>query len=219
MKKCKSVCKFVSLFLLVSLLILPMAASALDEYAPKPNEFAALSNLTRILNENSAIMTIFAGLSVSDTRAFWMDIQVLKSKKIYNIDIWINSPGGSAFDGLALSDEIITAQDMGFNIRAYASGIIASAAVPVFAVCKQRYAKPSTIFMVHEAALWKWPGRETHSDIISQGKLMNLLQETYLNKLARHSKLSFEEWHVMEARTSWFSALEAMSYGIVDVVQ
>jgi ATP-dependent Clp protease protease subunit len=186
--------------------------------SPKDNEEAVLSQVTRIIGDK-AIMTIFSGLSVTDTKRFWSDIQVLKYKKIKKIDLWLNSPGGSAFTGLALADEIQAAQDEGFTITAYASGIIASAAVPIYAVCKPRYAKPSTIFMVHESALWKWPGRETHSDIISQGKLMDLLQRTYLNILVNNSNLSFDEWRLLEAKTSWFSVEKALLIGLVDEVR
>jgi ATP-dependent protease ClpP protease subunit len=73
--------------------------------------------------------------------------------------------------------------------------------------------------MVHEAALWKWPGRETASDIRSQGKLMDLLQTLYLNKLVEHSKdMSFDDWVRMEEKTSWFSAETAMEIGILDYI-
>jgi ATP-dependent Clp protease protease subunit len=168
---------------------------------------------------DKAIATIWSGISTSDVKNFWNDIQVLKSKGITKLDVWINSPGGDAFQGLALADEIQAAQDQGLVITAYASGIVASAAVPIFAVCSFRYAKPSTIFMVHEAALWKWPGRETQSDIASQGKMMELLQRTYLNLLVSRSNLSFEEWQLLEAKTSWFGAKEALKYGLIDGIK
>ena len=76
-----------------------------------------------------------------------------------------------------MADLILRAQsDYGIMFEANASGIIASAAVPPFTVSNHRIAAPGTIFMVHEAALWKWPGRESASDIRSQNDLMILLQ-------------------------------------------
>lgn len=185
---------------------------------PKENEEATLSAMTWVLGDK-AVMTMWSTVNISDVQRFWNDIQVLKFKKITEIDLWINSPGGAAFQGLAFADEIRAAQAGGFTITAYASGLIASAAVPIFAVCSPRYAKPSTIFMVHEAALWKWPGRETQSDIVSQGKMMELLQRTYLNILVDNSNLSFEEWELLEAKTSWFGAKEALLYGLVDAIK
>jgi ATP-dependent protease ClpP protease subunit len=140
-----------------------------------PNQEGHLSQLSFISNER-AFVKIFSGLSVSDVTRLWNDLVVLENNtKIRDVSLFINSPGGDAFSGLALADQIERARRKGFHITAYASGIIASAAVPVFAVADERYAAPGTIFMVHEAALWKWPGRETASDIRSQNELMGLL--------------------------------------------
>ena len=76
---------------------------------------------------------------------------------MYNL--FIISPGGDAFSGLALADQIERVERKGFRVTAHASCIIASAAVPAFAVCDKRLAAPGTIFMVHEATLWKY-GRD-----------------------------------------------------------
>jgi len=150
----------------------------------------------------------------------WNDFCVLESKtKIRDINLYINSPGGDAFSGLALADQIERAKKMGFKITAHASGIIASAAVPVFAVCNERLAATGTIFMVHEASLWKWPGSETASDIRSQNELMDLLRDRYMGKLVAYSKLDREEWERLEKRTTWFSAEKALEWGLVDRIE
>jgi ATP-dependent protease ClpP protease subunit len=126
--------------------------------------------------------------------------------KIRDVSLFINSPGGDAFSGLALADQIERARRKGFRITAYASGIIASAAVPVFAVA-------------NEAALWKWPGRETASDIRSQNELMGLLRERYIGKLTANSKLDKAKWEELEKKTTWFSAEKAMDWGLVDKIE
>ncbi len=104
-------------------------------------------------------------------------------------------------------------------MTAHASGIVASAAVPVFAVSNRRLAAPGTIFMVHETSVWKWPGRETASDIRSQNKLMNLIRDRYIGKLVKYSKLSKKEWGELENKTTWFSAEKAKHWGIVDKIE
>jgi len=180
------------------------------------NPDGRLSQLTFIAN-GKAFTKIFSGLSVADVTRLWNDIVFLEeTTNVREIHIFLNSPGGGAFDGLALADEIQRAQKHGFKMIAHASGIVASAAVPVLAVCKPRYAARGTIFMVHEAALWKWPGRETASDIKSQNELMDMLRSRYIKKMVDNSKLSKEEWEAMEKCTTWFSAEKAMEFGIVD---
>ena len=153
------------------------------------NPEGRLSQLS-FISKDKAFVKIFSGLSVADVTRLWNDIVVLENNtEIRDVNLFINSPGGDAFSGLALADQIERARRKGFKITAHASGIIASAAVPVFAVCNVRLAAPGTIFMVHEAALWKWPGRETASDIRSQNELMHLLRDRYIGKLAMYSKL------------------------------
>jgi ATP-dependent protease ClpP protease subunit len=171
--------------------------------------------------EDLAFIKIFSGLSVSDVTRLWQDIMYLAYEtKIKTVKMFLNSPGGDAFSGLALADMIMKAQtEYGITFEAHANGIIASAAVPPFAVCKKRYAALGTIFMVHEAALWKWPGRETASDIRSQNELMIMLQDRYLNYLVDHSSTSLDEWQAMEKKTTWFNVERAMKLGLVDEIK
>ncbi len=184
-----------------------------------PNPEGHLSPLS-FISKNKAFVKIFSGLSVSDVTRLWNDLVFLEnSTNIREVNLFINSPGGDAFSGLALADQIERARRRGFHITAHASGIIASAAVPVFAVCDVRLAAPGTIFMVHEASLWKWPGRETASDIRSQSELMQLLRERYIGKLAKHSKLDKEKWQELENKTTWFSAEKAKKWGLVDKIE
>ena len=183
------------------------------------NPDGKLSHLCFILG-NQAFFKLFSGLSTTDVTWLWNDICVLEyNTDIRDINLYINSPGGDAFSGLALADQIERAQRKGFKITAYASGIIASAAVPILAVCDIRLAAPGTIFMVHEAALWKWPGRETASDIQSQNDLMILLRDRYISKLVNNSKLDKEKWEELERKTTWFSAKKALLWGLVDKIE
>ena len=183
------------------------------------NPEGSLSNLSFTLN-GEAFIKIYSSLSVGDVTRLWSDVEYLHKKTdIRKIHLFINSPGGDAFSGLALADQIIRAKKLGFEVVAYASGIVASAAVPVFAVCSKRYSAPGTIFMVHETSIYKWPGRETASDIRSQNKLMSLIRERYLKMLADHSNLSKDEWGKMEGATTWFSAEQAKEWGLVDEIE
>ena len=184
-----------------------------------PNQEGSLSNLSFIIKDE-AFVKVFSALTVADVTNLWNDICVLsKSTNIRNVNLFINSPGGDAFSGLALADQIERAKRQGFRVTAHASGIVASAAVPVFAVCDERLAAPGTIFMVHETSIWKWPGRETASDIRSQNRLMNLLRDRYMEKLTRYSRLNRKEWEELEYKTTWFSAENAKSWGLVDKIE
>jgi len=184
-----------------------------------PNEEGSLSHMSFTIKDE-AFIKIFSALSVGDVTNLWNDICVLsKSTTIRIINLFINSPGGDAFSGLALADQIERAKNEGFHVIAHASGIVASAAVPIFAVCNERLAAPGTIFMVHETSIWKWPGRETASDIRSQNELMDLLRERYIEKLARYSNLDPKDWEELGSKNTWFSAEKAKSWGMVDKIE
>jgi ATP-dependent protease ClpP protease subunit len=148
------------------------------------NPEGQLSQLSFIVKDK-AFIKIFSGLSVADVTRLWSDLIFLENNtSIRDVNLFINSSGGDAFSGLALADQIERAKRRGFHITAHASGIIASAAVPVFAAGDVRLAAPGTIFMVHETSLWKWPGRETASDIRSQNELMELFFHFHLGLLS-----------------------------------
>jgi len=190
------------------------------EHGLNPESGGKLSYTTYI-TPKSVIFNLYSGITVSDFIQLSGDIIKLRDFTEYRtIDLNINSPGGSAFDGLSISDLIVKAQDIwGFTFRAHASGIIASAAVPIFAVCKERYATEGAIFMVHEAALWKWPGRETASDIKTQSFMMDLLRDQYTSYLVNNSKLSADRWNELQKETTWFTTKKAIEFGIVDFLE
>lgn len=184
------------------------------------NPEGKLSHLS-FVSGGKAFIKMFSGLGAADVVMLWNDLVVLENTTdIREINLYINSPGGDAFSGLALADQIERARRKGFKITAHASGIVASAAVPVFSVCDVRLASPGTVFMVHEASLWRWAGSSTHSDIKSTNALMDMLRERYIDKMVKHSKLSKKEWEELEHKTTWFGAQDAKDkYGIVDSVE
>ena len=185
-----------------------------------PNTEGRLSSMTYInKDKNKAYMKIYSSISISDVSSLWNDLNVLNGMDIKDIDLFISSPGGDAFSGMAITDQLKRAQAKGFYITAYASGIVASAAVPILAVCDKRIAAPGILLMLHEAAIWKWPGRETSSDIRSQNALMKLLQDNYVSYLVQYSKLSKEEWDQKITTTTWFSAQDALKWGLIDEIQ
>jgi len=181
-----------------------------------------LSMLTWLNDKRDKAFTkLYGGLSVSDVSRIWNDLKWLKENTdIRYVELFINSGGGDAFSGLALADVILRARADGFYIEAHASGIVASAAVPIFASCSRRFAAKGTIFMVHEAALWKWPGRESASDIRSQNELMVQLQDRYISYLIKPTtKLNRVEWIEKEKKTTWFNAEKALEWGLVDEIE
>jgi len=173
------------------------------------------------ITPKTAVIKLFSGISVADFVKIHDDLRKLKDyTNLRDVTFVLNSPGGSAFDGLSIASLIKKAQDeWGFTVRAEGFGIIASAAVPIFAVCKPRIVAPGTLIMVHEAALWKWPGKETQSDIKSQDALMTMLNDRYVKFLVDHSTTTDEDWRKMIKATTWMTPEKAVELGLADEVK
>jgi ATP-dependent protease ClpP protease subunit len=118
------------------------------------------------------------------------------------------SGGGNAFTGSALADVVIRAQRRGWSVEAYANGLVASAAIPVFAVCYPRYVAFGTMFMVHNI----------------QGSGINpamkeKITAKYISYLVLMTRVGRVEWIEMLDHETWFTAEEALDWGLVDYIQ
>jgi ATP-dependent protease ClpP protease subunit len=162
---------------------------------------------------------IWSYISGNDTLALWKTVQVAKHKKLSKLVIYINSGGGSAFDGLGVCDVILAAQKDGFEVTTEANGLVASAAVPIFAVAQKRISSPGTIFMIHEASLFKFISDEKKSDLVAQTKMIELLEGRYNQLISSRSKLTIEELKAKCKETTWFTAEQAKEWGLVDEIK
>jgi ATP-dependent protease ClpP protease subunit len=162
---------------------------------------------------------IWSCISGNDTLALWKAIQIAKYKKLSKLVIYINSGGGSAFDGLGVCDVILAAQKDGFYITTEANGLVASAAVPIFAVAQKRISSPGTIFMIHEASLFKFITDEKRSDLVAQTKMIDLLEGRYNQLISSRSKLSVDELKEKSRDITWFTAEQALEWGLVDEIK
>jgi ATP-dependent protease ClpP protease subunit len=190
-----------------------------DSHYLNDEDAGKLSSLSYITPE-TVIIKLFAGIGTGDFVRIHDDLRKIEDyTDLRDITMVIRSGGGSAFDGMAIADLINKYQRRGFTIRAEGYGMIASAAVPIFAQCKPRAAVDGTFFMVHEAAMFKWPGRETAADIKSQDAMMTKLGERYVDLMVRNSTTSAEDWKSMIKVTTWMTAQEAMATGIIDTLE
>lgn len=167
-----------------------------------------------------AYLKIISGISSMDVASLWTDLRYFEDiAKVDEINVLIMSPGGEGFAGLAMADELSRSISRGIRVNCYASGLIASAAVPVFASGSYRVAAPGTIFMVHEPTMFKFISEEKRKDLKTQSEMMEMLVDKYVSILAAHSKISKEEWEKKGLETTWFTAKQALEWGLVDKIE
>lgn len=129
-----------------------------------------------------------------------------------DINMYINSPGGSVTAGLAIYD---TMQYVKCDVQTICMGQAASMGAMLLAggTVGKRYALPSSRVMIHQP----WGGAQgQESDIAIQAKEIVRLKKLSIRYLSEQTGKSEEEVAKDMERDFYMSAEEAKDYGIVD---
>ncbi|MBI3306440.1 MAG: ATP-dependent Clp endopeptidase proteolytic subunit ClpP [Candidatus Omnitrophica bacterium] len=160
---------------------------------------------------------VFIGTPIDDTIANLIIAQILflqMEDPDKDINVYINSPGGSVTAGLAIYD---TMQFVKCDVATYCVGQAASmGALLLCAGTKgKRFSLPHSRIMIHQP----WGGTQgTASDIHIQATEI-LKMKDQLNKiLAKHTGQPLERIEKDTDRDYFMSSTEAKVYGIVDEV-
>ena len=182
------------------------------------NPYLEFSNACKIDN-TTAYITI-TSIGSYDSVELWRDFKLIKIKGIKEVIMYLNSPGGEAFQGMSITDEMRILKESGIKITVEGRGLIASASIPVFLMANKRIATKNTIFLIHPAALAKWGFfTETLKDLQSQAKLITMLQKNYADSVSACSNLDNEKVLEMMKQDHWFTAQEAKEFGFIDEIQ
>jgi ATP-dependent Clp protease protease subunit len=131
-----------------------------------------------------------------------------------DISIYINSPGGSVYAGLAIYDVM---QYVPNDIATYAMGMAAS--MGQFLLCAGTKGKRFTL--PHAQILMHQPSGGiggTASDIRIQAEQMLYIKRTLAQRTAFHTGQTVEQIEADADRDRWFTAEQAREYGFVDRV-
>lgn len=128
------------------------------------------------------------------------------------ITMFINSPGGSVASGLALYDVM---QAIHCPVRTVCTGIAASMAALLFISGSSRDMLPHARVMVHDPLI---PGGigGTALKIDALAKDLMQVRETTAAIIAAHTGRTLDEVYAKTATDSYFSAGEAVAWGLAD---
>jgi ATP-dependent Clp protease, protease subunit len=160
---------------------------------------------------------VFIGDMISDQLANSVIAQLLflqKENKTQDINLYVNSPGGSVTAGLAIYD---TMQFVQPDVATYCIGQASSmAAVLLSAGAKgKRFALPHARVMVHQP----WGGvRGTASDISIHAEEILKMKGSLNRILAKHTGQPLDRIEKDTDRDFFLSADESKAYGLVDDV-
>ena len=160
---------------------------------------------------------IFIGTPVDDNVANLIIAQMLylqSEDAAKDIELYINSPGGSVTAGLAIYD---TMQFVKCDVKTYCVGQAASMGAVLLAAGTKgkRYALPNARILIHQP----WGGVQGQaSDISIQAREILRLRERLNEIFALHTGKSVEAIAKDTDRDFFMSAIEAKEYGLVDQV-
>lgn len=160
---------------------------------------------------------IFLSEAIEDQTANLVIAQLLfleKEDPDADIDLYINSPGGSVSAGLAVYDAM---QLVKCDVATICIGQAASMGTVLLAggTAGKRYALTNARIMIHQAS-GGYQGQMQDARIYLEE--MNRLNEIVLDILSRHTGRQIEQLRRDSDRDRWFPACEAQQYGLVDRV-
>lgn len=160
---------------------------------------------------------IFLGEEVNDVTASLVVAQILfleSEDPTKDINLYINSPGGSVVAGMAIYD---TMQYVKCDVSTICMGMAASMAAFLLAggTKGKRYALPNAEIMIHQPS----GGAQGQATEIRIAAEQILKTREKMNKiLAENTNQPIEVIERDTERDNYMSAEEALSYGIIDKV-
>lgn len=160
---------------------------------------------------------VMLGTDVNDEMANQICAQLLYLEgEDPNADIWlyVNSPGGSVTAGMAIYD---TMQFVGCDVATVCMGLAASMGQFLLTAGAEnkRYVLPNARVMMHQPLAGL---RGQASDIQIQAEQLRYTKKRMAELIAFHSGNEVEQIQADSERDRWFTAQEAVDYGLCDSV-
>lgn len=160
---------------------------------------------------------IFLGTAIDDYTANVINAQLLFLESIdptKDIQIYLNSPGGSVYAGLGIYD---TMQYIQPKVATICTGLAASMASVLLCAGEKgmRCALPHSRVMIHQP-MGGAEGQATDMEITVR-EIQKLKNELY-QIIAQHSGKDFDTVWKDSDRDYWMTAEEAKAYGMIDEV-
>ena len=158
---------------------------------------------------------IFLGTEINDTVANVIIAQLLylsSQDPESPITMYLNTPGGSVYDGLAIYD---TMQYISNEVQTVCTGLAASMGSVLLCAGEKgkRFALPHSRIMIHQP-LGGAHGQASDIEITAK-EILKLKGELY-QIIADHSGKTLKQIEKDADRDHWLTAKEAVEYGMID---
>lgn len=133
------------------------------------------------------------------------------------INIYVNTYGGSVYDGLSAYDAIMRVREK-YSVSIYCSGKVMSAGTFILQAGTKRIASPNTLFMVHDiSTVERGKLKDVQNSISHTVRLRDMINKIYVER----TYLTDEQLNEIydSQKDLYFNAKEALDkYGLIDMI-
>lgn len=177
----------------------------------KLNEVVTRESIGRMIDEIGKLF----GATASASGADFGEIMNAAENAVDVLDIEINSPGGSVFDGYTIYQEIQSLKDRGVIVNATITGMAASMASVICMACNKVSIVPHGRMMIHDASSG-FSGNA--DDMRKQADLLDGISEDIANIYATRTGKEVNEIRDMMKKETWMDAKATVENGFADEV-
>jgi ATP-dependent protease ClpP protease subunit len=134
----------------------------------------------------------------------------LAALDVDEIDLRLNSPGGAAWDGIAIYNALRSHKA---KVVVTVDGLAASAASAIAMAGDEIRMNRGGQMMVHEA----WAGAiGSKADMLKAAEMLDVMSESYADIYAGRAGGTADEWRAVMQAETWYTAQEAVDAGLAD---
>lgn len=131
-------------------------------------------------------------------------------KNIKNLDLRINSVGGDVFEGFAIFNLL---KQSGLNITTYVDGLAASIASIIALAGKKVIMGEGAQMMIHSAWTFSYGNARDFENVVDR---LLTIDDQLINTYVKKSKKSKAEVQGLVQAETWFTADQALDFGLAD---
>ncbi|GAB2907002.1 Clp protease ClpP [Rhodococcus aerolatus] len=155
------------------------------------------------------VYDVIGGFMGVDADAFVRDVAGLE---VDHIDLHLNSPGGSAFEGVAIANVL---RQHRADITVWVDGIAASAASVIAMAGDEVVMSVGAQLMIHEA--WAFSEGDA-AEMRKAAEMLDSMSDSIASTYAARAGGTAADWRAVMQTEAWYTADEAVAAGLADRV-
>jgi ATP-dependent Clp endopeptidase proteolytic subunit ClpP len=175
------------------------------------NEVVTKTSIDRMIDEIGKLF----GASAAASGADFGIIMNAAENAVDSLEIEINSPGGSVFDGYTIYNEIKSLRERGVEVTATITGMAASMASVIAMACNTVRMVPHARMMIHDASNVVGGNAD---QLRKAADLLDSISGDIAAIYAERTGKDIEDIRVMMKKETWMNAKDAVANGFADEV-